>query len=145
LKTKQATSAGGGIFRRKQGQIEIALISHTDGKVWALPKGTVEADEDLEATAVREVEEETGLKGRIIDKIGAIDYWFYWKADDTRYHKFVHFYLLEFETGSLEKHDHEVEVVIWSPIEKALSMMTYKSEIEILEKAQEILLSREPK
>lgn len=144
MKTKQATSAGGVIFRRKEGQIEVALISHTNGKVWALPKGTVEENEDLEATAVREVEEETGLKGRIIDKIGAIDYWFYWKADDTRYHKFVHFYLLEYESGSLEKHDHEVEAVVWSPIENATARMTYKSEIQILEKAQEILLNREP-
>lgn len=144
MKTKQAVSAGGVIFKRNDSQILIALISHSKGTVWALPKGTVEKNEDLKATATREVEEETGLQGTIVAELGTIDYWFYWKADDTRYHKFVHFYLFRYEAGSPEDHDHEVEAVEWMPIEEAIAKMTYKSEANILKKAHQIILDREP-
>lgn len=139
MKTEIATSAGGVIFRKHNGQIEIALVSHSGGKVWALPKGTVRENEGLEATAVREVTEETGLKGKIIEKIGTIDYWFYWKADDTRYHKFVHFYLLGYEEGTPENHDHEVEAVEWLPLDDAIARMTYESEAAIVKKARKML------
>lgn len=135
---KRAVSAGGVIFRVTERGAEVAVTSRAGAKgVWALPKGTVEAGESLEDTAVREVAEETGLLGRPVRKIGSIDYWFV--LDGVKYHKFVHFFLLQYLKGETSAHDWEVEEVKWLPVERALSILTYKGEREILAKAKKMI------
>ncbi|MDI6689547.1 MAG: NUDIX hydrolase [Actinomycetota bacterium] len=139
MKAKRAVSSGGVIFRRVNKEIQVALARRGEGKIWCLPKGLIEKGENPEETAVREVEEETGLRGEIVDKIGQIDYWFYWKPEDTRYHKFVHFYLIEYRSGDVQNHDYEVEEVKWFPIDMAIDLLSYKTEIQIVKKAKEML------
>ncbi len=135
---RRAVSAGGVIFRITEEGPEVAITSRAGAKgVWALPKGTVEAGESLEDTAVREVAEETGLLGRPVGKIGSIDYWFV--LDGVRYHKFVHFFLLEYLRGETSAHDWEVEEVKWLPADRAISTLTYKGEREILAKAVKMI------
>ncbi|MHB0977296.1 MAG: NUDIX hydrolase [Candidatus Aquicultorales bacterium] len=137
VKTKRAVSAGGVIFRRNRGT-EVAITARKGAKgVWALPKGTVEQGETLEQTAVREVAEETGLTGRPIEKIDVIDYWFV--LEGVRYHKYVHFFLLEFETGKPRADDWEIAAVEWAPIGEAVKRLTFKGERSVLEKAAHIL------
>lgn len=132
---KKQVSSGGVIFRKGEGGIEVALIK-VKGERWALPKGLVDKGEDLADTAIREVREETGLEGRLIDKLGDIEYWYFSKEDQTKYHKSVHFYLIEYKGGSIEDHDWEVEEVRWFPIDEAIRVLSYKSEKEIMEKAK---------
>lgn len=139
MKTKLAFSSGGVIFRKKNKKLEIALIAREKGKIWCLPKGTIEPGESLKETAVREVAEETGLQGKILDKLGQIDYWFYWKPEDTRYHKFVHFFLLKYEKGDPSSHDYEVDEVKWFSLDEALKRLSYQTEREIVEKAKKFL------
>jgi 8-oxo-dGTP pyrophosphatase MutT (NUDIX family) len=138
MKTKRHTSSGGVIFREREERVEVALISHHNqrGKiVWCLPKGTVEREETLEETARREIREETGLEGKIIERIGEIQYWFFSKEDQARIFKTVHFYLLEYLRGSEKDHNDEVEEARWVPVQDALGMLTHNSERGILEKA----------
>jgi 8-oxo-dGTP diphosphatase len=140
-KTKFEISSGGVIYKREKGRVYVALISLKGGKVWALPKGVVERGESLESAALREVKEETGLEGRIVEKLGKIDYWFFWKENDerVRHHKIVYFYLMEFTGGKLEDHDYEVEEVKWFPIDEAIEVATYKDEKRIISNAKKIL------
>ena len=63
--------------------------------------------ETLEETALREVQEETGLEPVIEERIRSIDYWFSSKDDDVRYHKTVHFYLMRAIGGDTSLHDPE--------------------------------------
>ena len=87
-----------------------ALIARHDRRgrlVWSLPKGHVEAGETPVDTAVREVEEETGIRGTVLAPLGTIDFWFV--ADRRRVHKTVHHFLLEAQGGELS--DADVEVV----------------------------------
>lgn len=143
MKTTTAVSSGGIIFRHPRGgKVEVALVARQDREskqVWCLPKGLVEKGEGLEETALREVKEETGLSGEVVASLGQIDYWFYWKEDQTRYHKFVHFFLIRYTSGRLEDHDFEMEEARWVPIGEAIKMLSYKNEAEIMKRAWDIL------
>jgi 8-oxo-dGTP pyrophosphatase MutT (NUDIX family) len=135
--TKRAVSSGAVIYKIEDGQIFICLIERTDREVWGLPKGTIANGETPEQTATREVEEETGLKGEIVERLGSIDYWFYWKPEKARYHKTVHFFLMKYVSGDTASHDWEVKTAQWFPIEEATARMSYKNEIEMVKKAGE--------
>jgi 8-oxo-dGTP diphosphatase len=134
-------SSGGVIFKRRDDIVEIALVAVKGGNVWCLPKGLIDKGEAPEKTALREVAEETGLKGRIIEKLGEITYWYYIKEENAKCRKTVHFFLMEYEGGDILMHDWEVDNASWFPIDEALKKVRYKGEKEILEKAREILLS----
>jgi 8-oxo-dGTP diphosphatase len=140
---KTQFSSGGIIFRKRNGITELAMVAVKGGQVWCLPKGLIDKGEVPEKTALREVEEETGLKGRIIEKLVEITYWYYIKEENIKCKKTVHFFLLEYEAGDVSKHDREVDNAAWFPIDEALKKARYKGEREIIEKAREILLSKE--
>jgi 8-oxo-dGTP pyrophosphatase MutT (NUDIX family) len=133
---KRATSAGGVIFKNVASGIKVALIQR-EGDIWCLPKGKINKRETAEAAAIREIREETGLKGYILQKIDNIDYWFV--SDGSKIHKVVHFYLVRHLGGSTSKHDNEVIAAKWFPIERATGHMTYKSEIKIVNKAGRLI------
>lgn len=136
---KNQVSSGGVIVRRENNGAEIALISVKGGNVWCLPKGLIERGERSEDAAVREVHEETGLKGRIIEKIGEISYWYYIKDENVRSRKTVHFYLMEYESGSTDKHNFEVDDAAWFTLDEALNKISYKGDRQIVEKAKEMI------
>src|SRR3954449_3810649 len=115
-------SAGGGLVRRLQGRGMMAAIRPA-GKpagVWALPKGRIDPGERGEATALREVAEETGAHGRSLGKLGDVRYWFAWEGE--RVFKVVSFFLVRYAGGRLgdlpAEHRHEVAEVRWLPLEE---------------------------
>jgi 8-oxo-dGTP pyrophosphatase MutT (NUDIX family) len=136
-KTNKRTSSGGVLYRINGG-VEVVLISHLTQKgtcVWCLPKGTVEAGETLTETALREVREETGILGKILEKLGEIQYEFYSKYDKCRIFKTVHFYLLEYLSGNEQDHDDEADEARWFTIADAEKHLTHPNELAMLEKA----------
>jgi len=137
---KRQVSSGGVIFRRHADTIEVALITVRRDGVWCLPKGLIDKGESPEKTAVREVAEETGLKGRIIEKLGEIAYWYHLKEEKAKCRKTVHFFLMEYESGDISNHDREVDNAVWLPIDKAIEKAGYKNEKEMIKKAEEILI-----
>ncbi len=132
-------SSGGVLYRRNKGTIEVALVAVKGGNVWCLPKGLIEKGEDEKDTAVREVMEETGLRGRIVDKIGDISYWYFIKDENIKCKKTVCFYLLEFVGGDTKEHSWEVDRAEWFGIDEALRLLSYKDEKNILSKAKGML------
>jgi 8-oxo-dGTP pyrophosphatase MutT (NUDIX family) len=117
-----------------------ALIARRDRRgrlVWSLPKGHLEPGETQEQAAVREVEEETGILGRVIAPLGTIDFWFV--AENRRVHKTVHHYLLERDTGELSDADIEVVEVAWVPLTEAQGRLAYADERELVDKALRLL------
>ena len=113
----------------------MALISVKGGKIWCLPKGIIDTYERANEAALREVKEETGLRGKIIDKIGEISYWFFSKEEGVRVHKTVYFYLMRYVSGNTKDHDSEVDDARWFPIKDVMNVLTYKGEKEIMVKA----------
>ncbi len=137
---KTQVSSGGVIFRRSNDMVEIALVAVKGGDVWCLPKGLVEKGETPEETAMREVAEETGLRGKVIKKIGDISYWYYIRGENAKCRKTVHFYLMEYEGGSTDDHSWEVDKAAWFIMDEALNKVSYKGDRGILEKAREMVL-----
>ncbi|GAB4389672.1 MAG: NUDIX hydrolase [Thermodesulfovibrionales bacterium] len=137
LKTQR--SAGGVIYRRRGGAVEIAMIAIKGGSVWCLPKGMVDRGETPEEAAVREVREETGLKGTIVDKVGSVSYWYFIKEENAKCKKTVDFYLMRYVGGSTSDHDREVDESSWLPIEEASERAAYKGDREIISRAGRII------
>jgi 8-oxo-dGTP pyrophosphatase MutT (NUDIX family) len=106
---------------------------------WSLAKGTPDVGETLEETALREVREETGLDVEIQANIKSIDYWFSDRVGEVRYHKTVHFYLMVPIGGNTGQHDPEFDVVEWFPSQRALEVLQYANEVEVLRQALELI------
>ena len=128
-------SAGGVVCRVRQGVVELVVCQRRNPLVWGLPKGTPESGETLEETAIREVNEETGLQVKLDVPLGSIKYWFMAPDKKTRYNKTVHFYLMHTAGGDLGLHDVEFDEVHWLPAESALRLMTYTNEARIVTQA----------
>ncbi len=144
IATLDQVSAGGVAFRRADSEPEIAIVCVKPKQRWQLPKGIVDPGESPEVTALREVREEAGVETDRLALIETIEYWYrsVRNGKPVRYHKFVHFYLLQYRNGDVSRHDHEVEEARWVSLEEALEMLEFKSEREVVEKARAMLEAR---
>ncbi|MGH3664968.1 MAG: NUDIX hydrolase [Egibacteraceae bacterium] len=136
--TRQAVSAGGLVYDDRPDGRWVVLISRRNaaGELqWTLPKGGLEEGEGLESAAVREVREETGLDSAITGKLGVVDYWFVWRPDEVRYHKYVHYFLMAFRGGNTATHDDEAEDVVWLPLVEAAERLTHPNERRLVRSA----------
>lgn len=88
-------SAGGVVINN--GKVLILKKYYGD---WVLPKGKMENNETTDITAVREVEEETGIKAEIIKKIGYARY-HYLNQEDKDVSKRVDYYIMKQIGGNL--------------------------------------------
>lgn len=130
-------SAGGVIYREREGEMWVVLIATRGGKTWGLPKGLIEKGENPLEAAVREVAEEAGLRGDPVADLGHIEYWYRDFKSKGLYHKFVQYYLLEYVGGDVADHGWEVDEARWFPIGGALETVSYENEREVLSSAQE--------
>ena len=137
----QAVSAGGVVCEERDGDVMVAMCGRLKTGLWALPKGTPDRGETLEETALREVQEETGLSVEIATPLGHIEYWF--TRDGERIHKRVYFYLMRPCGGSFDDHDPEFDVVRWASAMEAFDTLTYPSEREVLQRAMAALDAEE--
>nr|WP_206071773.1 NUDIX hydrolase [Antrihabitans stalactiti] len=143
MKTVRETSAGGLVVDGLDGPPEAlcaALIGRTDRRgrlLWSLPKGHIEQGETAEQTAMREVAEETGIRGTVLASLGSIDYWFV--AEGRRIHKTVHHYLLRSLGGELSDADIEVTEVAWVPLSELESRLAYADERRLAEVAGKLI------
>ena len=137
------TSAGGIVVDVRDGIPYAALIARRNraGRIeWCLPKGHPEGVEDHRQAAVREVEEETGIAGDILEPLGAIDYWF--TVSRHRVHKTVHHFLLRATGGELTTEndpDHEAVDVAWVRLEDVARRLSFANERRIVDLARQVV------
>lgn len=108
---------------------------------WGLPKGHVERGEAAEETAVREVQEETGIDSlELREPLGTID-WFFREGPDL-IHKYCHFFLMETDTvRTVPQLSEGITECIWLPLEEALSTLTYDNARTVLRLAGERVIA----
>ena len=131
-------------------QTEAAIVGKSDKKrhkeVLALPKGLIDPGEKPAQTAVREVREETGLTGSILAKLTDIKYMYVrtW-GDQQRVFKIVSFYLLKYESGTIDDVSADMRIEVkrarWIPLEGAERRLAYRGERDVIRLAREYLKS----
>ena len=71
--TKSQYKGGGVVIRQRREVFEILLVtSRSRPGRWILPKGSAEPGETVEVTATREIAEEAGVRGKLVEKLGVV-------------------------------------------------------------------------
>ncbi len=129
--------AAGGIVHRRSpaGEPELLLVHRPRYDDWSLPKGKVDPGERDEETALREVEEETGLRCELGEPAGRTRY-----RDSKGRDKVVHYWLMEPPANGdgvapFVPND-EVDELRWYTVPEATKHLTYAHDRELLEKAE---------
>ncbi|MCC6456673.1 MAG: NUDIX hydrolase [Caldilineaceae bacterium] len=148
MATLDQVSAGGVAFRYAGGShtadsIEVALISVGNPARWQLPKGIVDPGETPEVTALREVREEAGIEATLIAPLNPVEYWYvgHRGKQRVRFHKLVHFFLMDYVRGDVSDHDREVNEARWVSLEQAQAMLAFKGERQAVAQAASLQAS----
>lgn len=156
--TAREFSAGGVVLRKMRGRWFVAVIepyvkrpkkmaraAESRSKaaptaVLALPKGAIDPGEKAEQTALREVQEETGLEASLVAKLADVKYVYVrnW-GDRARVFKIVTFYLLLYRSGRLGNISPEMRIEVqsthWLPLDTAPQTLSYRGERQVVEQA----------
>ena len=145
LQVRREFSAGGVVVRRVRGRHVFAAVN-PNGRpagVWALPRGNIDEGERAEETALREVLEETGVRGRTVMKLGDVRYVYTLRGQRT--FKVVSFFLLRYAGGRIDdlapEMRREVARARWLPLDEAETLLAYKGEREMAQRARAALES----
>jgi 8-oxo-dGTP pyrophosphatase MutT (NUDIX family) len=143
-KVTRQFSSGGVVFKKtKDGVFWLVTRSNPNQDfpqdVWRLPKGWIDEGETSQVAALREVEEEGGVRAKIIRKIETIKY-FFTAEDKGKILKFVTFYLMEFAENLPQGFGEETSEIAWLSYKEAHGRLSYSGEKEVLEEAKNLLV-----
>ena len=135
---KLVESSGGVIFRKKNDGFDVVICGRVNPIQWMLPKGTPIDGEGRDQTALREVEEETGLKVEIVSPLKKVHYNF--QLGSTIIEKDVYFFLMKQTGGSFDRHDDEFDTIRWLAETDAHKFMTYETDLDVIKTARAAVL-----
>jgi 8-oxo-dGTP diphosphatase len=120
-------AAGGAVVRHtSRGEMRVLLVHRPHREDWTFPKGKLEAGESHERCALREVEEETGLRCRLGAELAPISY-----INGKGRPKVVRYWIMDPGSGRAEPRN-EVDAIRWASIEEAAALLTYPRDRKIL-------------
>jgi 8-oxo-dGTP pyrophosphatase MutT (NUDIX family) len=117
--------AAGGVVLDSQGRVAIVHRPRYDD--WSLPKGKLDPGESFEQAALREVEEETGLRARLMRELPSVEY-----RDNKDRPKVVRYWLMEVEHDPGFAPNDEVDELRWVQPDEALRLLTYDRDRDVL-------------
>jgi 8-oxo-(d)GTP phosphatase len=124
--TEPVRAAGGVVRRVGPRGVEVLLVHRPRYDDWTFPKGKAHPDESDEATALREVEEETGLHAHLGVALPSTHY-----RDSRGRDKVVRYWTMRPDSGSFKRH-REVDEIEWIPVADAASKLSYERDVEVL-------------
>jgi ADP-ribose pyrophosphatase YjhB (NUDIX family) len=130
----EVKAAGGLVWRRAGDTIAIAIAHRPRYDDWSLPKGKLDAGEGWEEAALREVEEETGMRCRLGDELEPVTY-----QDRKGRDKVVRYWLMEPEDDTDFVPNDEVDQLRWMAPPEALEILSYPRDRELVQAAAERL------
>lgn len=142
MKIKQELAAGGIVYKKNQTVLWL-ICQHSQHKGWVFPKGLIgdlNKKESIEAAALRETEEEGGIKTKIIKKLPKPAVYFY-KFNGQTIEKSVIYYLMEYVSGDPKNHDWEMSEALFLPENEVKNLLTYKSDKEAFNEALKLFNS----
>jgi 8-oxo-dGTP pyrophosphatase MutT (NUDIX family) len=118
-------------------QVLVPLVTPPESAVVALPKGRLERGEGAVEAAVREMREEAGLTGMVLEPLGTISYRFWARAEQSRINKSVDFFLMLYRAGSPARYrPQEVDNVRLVPLSEAEDLLSHSGEKAIIRAAR---------
>ena len=126
---KVVRAAGGVVWRRREnGVLEIAVVHRPAYDDWAFPKGKLHSEESEQEAALREVEEETGLRCRLGREVGISRY-----QDSRGRPKTVRYWEMTPIDGDLAPAN-EIDEARWITFEDAAGVLTYPRDVDLLKR-----------
>ena len=130
IENMKLTHAGGVVFQKKESQTLYLVISSSDGANWVLPKGHIEQGETPQDTALRELQEETGIIGEIVSELSTQ----YFKRLDEIIH--VQYFLISKLSHSEAKENRSIK---WVNQQTALQLLSFEDARNVLKDAAKVL------
>lgn len=141
MKTKTEISAGGIVYKKEGDKLLWLVGQHSAHKGWVFPKGLVgdeNKSETMESAALREVEEEGGIKAKIVNNSPTtIKYTYRWQ--NTLINKTVYYFLMEYVSGDPKNHDWEMNDAKFLTEKEVKKILTFQSDKEAFSKILEII------
>jgi 8-oxo-dGTP diphosphatase len=130
----EVKASGGVVWRRGgDGTIELVLVHRPRYDDWSLPKGKLDPGEAWEAAALREVEEEVGLRCRLGEELPTVQY-----RDNKGREKVVRYWLMEPEHDAAPfTPNDEVDEMRWLDVEQAIALLSYPHDAALVRAALE--------
>jgi 8-oxo-dGTP diphosphatase len=125
---KVVRAAGGLVWRGSPEESELLVVHRPAKDDWSFPKGKVEGAETLEQTALREVEEETGFRCRLLQPLGTTSY-----RDAAGRPKTVWYWAMAVVDGELTA-NREVDRMAWAPLASVAPLLSYDTDRSVLER-----------
>ena len=126
--SREVVHAAGGVIAKEteRGELEVLLIHRPHRRDWTFPKGKVEPGETEEACALREVEEETGLRCTLERELPTTSH-----VDHKGRLKIVRYWAMS-PVGGVAEPRNEVDAVRWVGLAEAAGVLTYEADQTLL-------------
>ncbi|WP_232527758.1 NUDIX hydrolase [Microbacterium suaedae] len=131
-------AAGGVMWRYVEGELQVLLVHREKFRDWSFPKGKVDPGETLPETAVRELEEETGIRGILGPSLGDVQYHLpsgreklvrYWAVEATP----------EAVSASTFRPNKEIAALEWLTIDAARQELSYPVDHDVLRAFEQLV------
>jgi 8-oxo-dGTP pyrophosphatase MutT (NUDIX family) len=133
-------SAGGVVVRPARDGWDVLLIERKRYGDWSLPKGHLEPGETPEAAALREIEEETGIAGRIAGPLGTLRYPITGRSGRPTMKVVTHFLITALDPAAVPApQPGEVDAVRWVPLADAAALLRWSGDQEMIALAEQRL------